>query len=60
MNVVRCVIVLLCTLAMIPFILVGMSIVLLGYPFAVLGSLLGEDRVMTVDDYIVMVTRDYW
>lgn len=55
MNTVRIAGVILCVAVMFPFVIVGTSITLLGYPFAVLGSLLGDGEVMTVYDYIEMI-----
>ena len=60
MNTVRASIVFLCVVFMLPFALVGMSIMLLGYPFAVLGSLFGDDDVMTIDEYREMITTLIW
>ena len=60
MNTVRASIVFLCVVFMLPFALVGISITLLGYPFAVLGSLFGDDDVMTIDEYREMITTLIW
>lgn len=60
MNAVRASIVFLCVVFMLPFALVGMSITLLGYPFVVLGSLFGDDDVMTIDEYREMITMVIW
>lgn len=56
MNKVRIAGVILCVAVMFPFVIVGTSITLLGYPFAVLGSLFGDDDVMTIDEYREMIT----
>lgn len=60
MNNVRIAVVILCVAVMFPFIIVGTSITLLGYPFAVLGSLFGDDDVMTIDEYREMITTVIW
>lgn len=60
MNNVRIAVVILCVAVMFPFVIVGTSITLLGYPFAVLGSLFGDDDVMTIDEYREMITTVIW
>lgn len=60
MNAVRDSIISLCVVFMFPFILVGMLIALIGYPFAVLGSLFGDGDVMTVNEYREMITTVVW